>query len=250
MTTRILWPALLLVAAAACADGSAGPVDFPVDRPFDFAMPTVRQLHNVTAEDVPPSDTLGAANSYTLDELPEDFRDAVMRGWLIKGQVQADAGFLSDHSMAFGQGIAQSTGSSYRTEVNLTVSYLGTTVGTNSGVEEQSCLNCQHFHAPWGRIANTTLPVQGFCGHGARATAKHTARLDFTFFSKGTWNLLAESGTADAQGSQPPCSFQGGGYGGGNGDDDWYLCFWEDIYDWNGEYLGRRDLGCMPINVA
>ena len=249
MTTRILWPALLLVAAAACADGSAGPVDLPVDRPFDFVMPTVRQLNTETPDVVPSRDTSEASYSYTLDELPDDIRDIVMRGWLIHGLVQADVGFINDGSVAFGQALARSTGNFYRTEVKLAVRYLGQTVGTKTGFETESCLNCQHFHAPWGKIANVTIPVQSLCGHHASADALHEARLDFTFPTKGAWTLLAESGTAQAHADQPGCNSQGGG-GGGNGDDDWYLCFWEDLYDWNGEYLGRRDLGCMPINVS
>jgi hypothetical protein len=250
MTSRILWPALVLVAAAACADG-AGPVDMPVEAAFDFAVPAFRQLRPeaVDAASAPTSEPQSVAASWASasDEIPKEFRDIAALGWLIREPATAEAGFPSDHFVAFGQVSGRSIGSYYRNEVNLTVRYGTQAIGSSTGVETAECMNCHHWHSPWGETANTTIALGGTCGHAATASGFHEAFLDFTVPLKGKLRLAGQRQTAQDHASQPPCPIGRDGY---SAEEDWLLCFWEDVYDWRGEYMGRRELGCQALNAS
>ncbi len=248
MHTRILWPALLLVAAAACSSDGVGPVDMPWERAFDMPLPRFRQLSlTPTDEARPAADTLAAAASYSIDDLPSDYAELLSRGTLIAEGSSADAGFHTDHKVAFGQALGTSRGSYYRNEVKLRLRYAGQQIAEDVGFATDHC-NCLHLRNPWGEIANVTLSFVGECGHGVDASARHDARLEFTYPGKAPWTLLAQSESSTAHASQPPCAV--GSSGGGSGTDgEWYLCYWEDYYDHNGDFVRRVDLGCMPINM-
>lgn len=245
MHTRNLWPALLLVAAAACSEGGS-PVDTPWERAFDIAVPTLRQLV-ATPETVEPEkvSTVAASYAYNPDELPSGYAELISSGALIAQPSSADAGFHSDHMVAFGQALGLSRGSYYKNTVRLRLFYGSTQVAENSGDEWDSC-NCAHFFSPWGDIANTTLPVGTACGHSVLADSRHDAKLEFNTGTR-LITFLASSGTSSQHASQPSCGFGSTG-GGGGGDDEWYICYWEDWYDDNGRFMHRVELGCTPYN--
>lgn len=250
MTPRILWPALVLVAAAACAEGS-GPVDLPYDTAFDFAVPAFRQLSNersdATIAPAPGTEVAAAAWSFDPSELPEELRDISPGMWLIRDPATAEAGFQMDHSVAFGQLSGTSVGSYYRNDVTLSVNYNGQLIGTSNDYKTQDCANCVHFHAPWGETANATIPIQGSCGFSARAHGFHEARLEITVPLKGTTRIAGQTQTASDDANQPACPIGRDGY---SFEEDWFICFWEDVYDWRGDYVGRRELGCQPLNAT
>lgn len=245
MYTRILWPALLLVAAAACSEGSS-PVDTPWERSFDIAVPTFRQLvatpETVESEQV---DSVAASYSYNPDELPSGYAQLIASGGLITEESSADAGFHSDHMVAYGQAYGRSRGSYYKNSVRLRLWFGQTHVAEATGEEWDSC-NCAHFFTPWGEIANATIPVGTSCGHMALAESRHDAKLEFNTGTR-VIPFLARSGTGSQHAFQPSCGF-GSTEGGGGHDDEWYICYWEDWYDENGRFMRRVELGCTPYN--
>lgn len=252
MHTRTLWPALLLVAAAACSADGIGPVDTPWARAFDIAVPSLRQLSSARPTDTPPSppDSIAASVSYDDGDLPPGYAELLASGSLMAHRPEADAGFHGDHEAAFGQALGTSRGSFYRNAVDLKLSYRGSQIGQTSGEESQSCL-CAHIWSPWGRTASATIGIGSECGHHVHASARHEARLEISVMGK-TWTLLADAGTATAQASQPPCGVAGSGSGGGSGLDEeqWYICYWEDYYDANGDFVRRVELGCQQLNMS
>jgi hypothetical protein len=245
MHTRNLWPALLLVAAAACSEGGS-PVDTPWERAFDIAVPSFRQLSTVTPEATAPEspDSVAASYSYDPADLPSEFAQVLATGRLITEPSAADAGFAGDHMVAYGQALGRSRGSYYRNNVKLKLFYRGAAVSENEGETMASCL-CAHLWSPWGAIANTTIGVGSECGHMAQANSRHDARLDFTTPVK-VFTLLAESATDSDQAYQPACGVAS--HDGGGSDGDWYICYWEDIYSETGVFLRRNELGCSPYN--
>jgi len=245
MHTRNLWPALLLVAAAACSEG-AGPVDTPWERSFDFAVPTLRQLVSTPETTVPQSvDSVAASYSYSPEELPPGYAELIESGGLIAESSSADAGFHTDHMVAFGQALGRSRGSYYKNAVRLRLFYGGAQVAESSGDEWDSC-NCLHLFSPWGNIANATIGVGTECGHMAHAESRHDAKLEFNTGTR-VITFLASSGTGSAHASQPPCGVASSGTGGGD-DGEWYICYWEDWYDQDGRFMRRVELGCVPYN--
>lgn len=247
MPTRTLWPALMLVAAAACTDGGS-PVDTPWERTFDIAVPTFRQLASVTpgATEPVPIDSFAASYAYNPADLPDGYAQVLAAGSLITEPSTADAGFASDHMVAYGQALGRSRGSYYKNSIKLRLFYQGAAVSEQEGEEMASCL-CAHIWSPWGEIANTTIGVGKECGHTAMANSRHEARLDFSTPLK-VFTLLAQTGTDSDQAQQPPCSMTPKHGGGGGGETEWYICFWEDIYSEDGVYLRRVELGCSPYH--
>lgn len=246
MHTRNLWPALLLVAAAACTEGGS-PVDTPWERSFDIAMPTLRQLSSTPeVAQAPPTDSLAASFSYNPADLPPEYRQVLASGRLITEPSDADVGFTTDHRAVFGQALGRSRGSYYKNSIKLQLRYQGSVIAENSGETAESCL-CAHFWSPWGEIANTTIGVESSCGHSAQANSQHEARLEFRFASSSMLIML-ESGTDSDQAQQAPCGNGSGPGGGGDDDGVWYICFWEDTYSAEGVYLGRTSLGCQLYN--
>ncbi len=247
MHTRNLWPALLLVAAAACSEGGS-PVDTPWERTFDIAVPTFRQLTPVSSEAVEsqPVDTVAASYSYSPTDLPVGYSQVLAAGRLITEASSADAGFHSDYSAAFGQALGRSRGSYYKNTATLTLRYQGADIAQKTGETMESCL-CAHFWAPWGQIANVTIGFQGDCGHLANVTSRHDAKLQFSWLG-GMITLMAEENTDNAFAHQPPCGVSSGDNGGSGSDEDWYICFWEDVYSETGVFLRRVELGCSPYN--
>jgi len=245
MHTRNLWPALLLVAAAACTEGGS-PVDTPWERAFDIAVPTFRQLSSVTpnATEPQPIDSVAASYSYDPADLPDGYAQVIAAGSLISEPSAADAGFAGDHMVAYGQALGRSRGSYYRNSVKLRLFYQGTAVSENEGEETASCV-CAHFWSPWGDIANTTVGIGTECGHMVMANSRHEARLDLTTPLK-VYTLLSQAGTDSDQAHQPPCGVAT--ERGGGGENEWYICFWEDIYSEDGIFLRRVELGCSPYN--
>jgi hypothetical protein len=245
MQTRTLWSALLLVAAAACSEGGS-PVDTPWERAFDIAVPTFRQLSTTTPEPVRSQPTSAVAASYSHDpaDLPDDYAQLLASGTLITHASEADAGFATDHMVAYGQALGRSRGSYYKNSVKLRLFYQGSAVAENSGEMMDSCL-CLHLWSPWGEIANTTIGVGTECGHMAQVDARHDARLDFTTPVK-VYTLLAQSGTDSEQAFQPPCGVAS--QNGGGGDGEWYICYWEDWYNEDGIFLRRVELFCAPYH--
>jgi hypothetical protein len=220
----------------------------PWERAFDVSLPRFRQLSlTPTAESSAPATTPVNAYSYSTDELPADYAELLARGTLIAQASSADAGFHSDHSVAFGQALGTSRGSYYKNQVQMRLRYRGQQVGEQTGEMTESCL-CAHLWAPWGEIANVTMGIGGECGHGVDVSSRHDARLEFGLPGKASWTLLAESGTSTANASQPPCAV-GGVSGGTAGDEQWYICYWEDYFDHRGDFVRRADLGCRPINL-
>lgn len=245
MHTRNLWPALLLVAAAACSEG-ASPVDTPWERSFDIAVPSLRPLSSATsqAEQPQPIDSVAASYSFNPADFPAGYTQVLASGTLITQASEADAGFATDHMVAYGQALGRSRGSYYKNSVRLRLFYQGTTVAENEGEMMDSCL-CAHFWSPWGEIANTTIGVGNECGHMVQANSRHDARLDFTTPVK-VYTLLAQSGTDSDQAQQPACGVAS--QPGGGGDGEWYICYWEDIYTAEGVFLRRNELGCVPYH--
>jgi len=243
MHTRNLWPALLLVAAAACSEGG-NPVDMPWEHAFDIAVPTFRPLSSLTPETAQPQpiDSVAASYSYNPADLPAGYEQVLAAGVLITEASSADAGFAGDHMVAFGQALGRSRGSYYRNSVKLKLFYQGAAVSENEGEETASCL-CANFWSPWGDIANTTIGVGTECGHMAMVNSRHEARLDLTTPLK-VFTLLAQTGTDSDQAQQPPCGVASVTGGGGEG--EWYICYWEDIYSETGLFLRRNQLGCTP----
>jgi len=241
MHTRTLWPALLLVAAAACSEGGS-PVDTPWERSFNIAVPALRQLTSSTSAVAPqPTDSVAAASSYNMEDLPPGYAEVLSAGLLITEASTADAGFHGDYSAAFGQALGRSRGSYYRNTATLKLRYQGTEVAQNVGEKFESCL-CSHFWSPWGDIASVTIPVEGACGHLATVNSRHDAKLQL-WFPGGMLTLLSQEDTDSAFASQPSC---GGGSSGGGGDDgEWYICSWEDWYTDDGTFMHRVELGCM-----
>ena len=246
MHTRNLWPALLLVAAAACSEG-AGPVDTPWERSFDIAVPTLRQLV-ATPETVEPQtvDSVAASYSYNPADLPAGYAELIAAGGLISQSSSADAGFQSEHMVAYGQALGRSRGSYYKNAVRLRLFFSGSQVSENSGETMESCL-CANLWSPWGEIANTTIGVGTECGHMAMADSRHDAKLEFNTGSR-VITFLSQSATDSDQASQPPCGFGSTGPGGTPDDGEWYICYWEDWYDQDGRFMRRVELGCVPYN--
>lgn len=244
MHTRHLWPALLLVAAAACAEGGS-PVDTPWERPFNIAVPAFRQLTATPAVEEPqPVREMAASYSYNPADLPPGYAEVIAAGRLITEPSSADAGFYSDHSVAYAQALGRSRGSFYKNAVRLRLFYGGSQVSENTGETMESCL-CAHIWSPWGEIANTTIGVGTECGHMVQADSRHEARLEFNTGVK-VITFLTEQGTDSDQSRQPPCGFDAGPGGGGDG--EWYICYWEDWYTEDGTFIRRVELGCMPYH--
>jgi len=246
MHRRILWPALLCVAAAACTEG-AGPVDIPWERSFDIAVPALRQLvSTLETVELPAADSVAASYASSASELPPGYAELIASGSMISQPSTADAGFLAEHSVAYGQGLGRSRGSYYKNAVRLRLFYGGAQVSENSGEMMESCL-CAHFWSPWGETANTTIGVGTPCGHSVMADSRHDARLEFNMGSR-VITFLAQSGTDSHHAAQPPCGAGVSGAGGTPDDGEWYICNWEDWYDVNGRFLRRVELGCTPYN--
>ncbi len=257
MFNRLILPAAVLLFASACHSESAGPqwIDLPAN--VNLGLPSFRQLSNETPRslsDAPVPTSPGMLASLQVDgeELPPEFEQVMARGRLISDPSEAEAGFIADASVAYGQALGTSIGSYYRNDVQLKISMNGQQVSERSESELESC-NCTHLWNPWGRTANATIAVSGACGLTASAYARHTARLDFTTWKGTVFTLLADSDNGSDHNSQPSCPFGvrgGSGGGGGLEGEAWYICYWEDYYDLLGNFIQRVELGCVPLYMS
>lgn len=257
MSRRFLLPAALLLFASACDTQSAAPEFAELPASLSLSLPQFKQLSDANdgprqSSSVIASPAMMASMQIDGEQLPQEYEEVVARG-LIAQPAQADAGFLNDANIAYGQAIGTSRGSYYRNEVDLRVSINGSQIAQSMGHESESC-NCAHLFNPWGQIANTTLSVGRQCGHEASAKAQHDARLDWVGFTGRVTTLLAASGTDTHHAQQPSCPINGnsGSGGGSNGleGEEWYICYWEDYYDSQGRFVIRIHLGCEPLNIS
>lgn len=249
MSRTTPWLALLLVATAACSDGD-GPVETPLSRPFDdaftMAIPALRQLTVAPDQTALPPGTTEAAASEMLDpsEIPEEYQDR-LRSSIVTVSSWADAGIANDHEVAYGMAYGRSRGNFYRNVVSTTLRYRGSTIATVTAEES----DWSFFRLPvhdWGETALARIGVTGNCGHEVHVTSRHEAEL--RLLASTRIFVLASSVTSNTDSYiQPACS--GGGGAGGGLDEEWYICYWIDHYDSNGEFLFRQDLGCSEINV-
>ena len=252
-STLRLCAGLLLLLSGACREavapeyppfGDAGSSDMELD------LPALRQLSSNTPTFTQASRTDSSEttpNTFaTLQDVPPMLTN-IGDGALIT-RLEVDVGFMSDSETAYAQVIGESRGSSYRNHILLSVKYGNTKVGENEGYAEESCL-CLHLFEPWGETASTTVSISGACGHIAEATGSHSARADFLLPDLKILQALRDVRTANASKRQAACPpTSGDGLGGSpTGDEDWYLCYWEDTYDAYGNFVQRRDLGCQPI---
>jgi hypothetical protein len=259
MKSYILLPGLLLLAATACTESAAPEFTEPVANvtaDLELALPALRQLvgpstteHAYDITNAEPLSANGVAYSViNPDEIPQEYLDAAA-GPLIR-RLEVDVGFMDDVNVAYAQSIMESTGSYYKNHVGLNVYYGNTRVGSSDAEVEESCL-CAHLFSPWGQIVSTTVSLSGNCGHRADAYGKGTASLDFMTPVLKPIRLGFEVQAASNSKSQQACptSSTPGSSGGAGGDDEWYICYWEDYYDANGDFIRRQDLGCAPINA-
>ena len=253
MSRTTPWLALLLVATAACSEGD-GPVDVPFDGAFDEAftltLPQFRPLVVASnTEEAPPVEAAAASAILDPSEIPADFQQLMQSGMLITEPSWADAGFASDHEVAFGMAYGKSKGNFYRNSVTTTLRYNGSNVATAPGEEAE----WSYFHLPfgsWGEPAVARVGFTGTCGHEVHVTSRHEAELRLVASLK-LFTLLSQVSTNTDYAAQPPCSGGNNPNGGGGGDDEqWYICYWVDVYDANGDFLYRQDLGCEGINVS
>lgn len=253
MSRTTPWLALLLVATAACSEGD-GPVDVPFNGAFDEAftmsLPTFRPLVVAANTDkAPPVETAAASAVLNPADIPPDFQQLMRRGSLVAEYSRADAGFQTDHDVAFGMAYGKSRGNYYRNAVTTMLRYNGAHVATVPGEESE----WSFFHlpfTPWGETAVARVGFTGSCGHEVHVTSRHEAELRLIASMK-MFTLMAHTSSGSASDAQPPCSGGNNPNGGGGGDDEqWYLCYWVDHYDANGDFLYRQDLGCQGINVA
>ena len=261
MKSYMMLAALLAAATTACSDATlpdAPPATEALSPDLAMSLPELRQLVELTPAvyrspeaDGPQRTPEGLA--YVVeheDEVPQEYLDA-MSGNLIT-RADLDIGFMSDANVAFAQYIAESRGSSYTNHLELKVKYGSTQIGMNADVESEACL-CAHLFTPWGRTSSVTVPVEGNCGHLAEAKGTIDAELGFMTPSIKWLRLAFDKTTSSDHDRQPECannpSDSPGGPGDGN-EEDWYLCYWEDYYDGNGEFLRRQDLGCVELDLT
>ncbi len=260
---------LLLLAVTACSDSDAPRATEPnltLTPDLELALPSLRQL-SIETEDSTSRLVAAAIGSATTEatnrsyvpgdgihtaggefNIPADYR-AASRGALIT-RMDIDVGFIPDAKVAYAQLIGESKGSSYRNHVVLKVRYGNTQVAQNEAVTEESCL-CLHLFSPWGQTANVTVPVEGDCGHNAQGTGTHNARLDFLTSSWDLLNLNKDTGSTTGTAFQQDCPPNNNrtGNGGSSGDEDYLICFWEDYYS-DGEFVRRKELGCIDLNES
>lgn len=260
MKSYTLVSGLLLLAVTACSDSvPAGsvPVGEQLSPDLSVSLPQLRQLveltpaiHQTDGHDGPRYTPEGQAYAFgNSGEIPQEYLDAMSRGLITRTDL--DVGFMDDVNMAYAQFIALSRGSSYRNHLVLKVKMGGTQIGTNEDVEAESCL-CAHLLYPWGKTTSVTVPVEGNCGHLAEATGTLSTTLGLMLASMNFVQLSADTRTDLAHNRQQECG--GGGSnqpgGGGNPDDElWYICYWEDVFDYNGDFIRRQDLGCQELNA-
>ncbi len=246
MTRYFARLALFVVAASACSDGTS-PVDLPVDRPFDFSLPSLRQLSPAYegSNDTPisASGSSGAtASSYTLDNLPPEWQAVIGGGILITQYPTIGIGFYDDVNEAFAHGEAKSIGNSYRSTLNFRVGIDGQQIGQNTSYKAETNLIRLPFE--WGDDTFTKVRTHGQCGHYGDADLSHEANLFIGLPSK-MFAILSQSGNATAMESQRACPVHNGG--GGADESEWYICYWEDLYDYRGVFMRRIELGCEPF---
>jgi alkylhydroperoxidase/carboxymuconolactone decarboxylase family protein YurZ len=246
MSPRNLWPALLLAAAAACADQESA-ATAAIEPQFEFAVPILRQLSNETTVAPPAPETLAASYQFDPDELSPEQRELLNAGVLIATGPEAGVGFYMDRQQAYGEALGTSRGSFYENKITLSIWRSGQQIASSTIAEFEDCHGCSHFHDPWGETAVTAIPIGGSCGNVAKATATHTARFDLALPKLFKAPLFSESKNAEDTAIQPDCGFGRDGY---SFEEDWFICFWEDVYDWRGDYVGRRELGCQPLNAT
>ncbi|MCU0616874.1 MAG: hypothetical protein MUD17_07330 [Gemmatimonadaceae bacterium] len=249
MSRTTPWLALLLVATTACSDGE-GLVDTPLNRQFDEAftmsLPAFRPLTVPTSETAPPpGTTLAASSMLDPSEIPPEYQER-MQGGLITVRSWADAGFASDHDVAYGMGYGRSRGNYYRNHVRTVLRYRGSHVASVEAEEsEWSFVRLPVFD--WGETAVANIGVTSECGHQVDALSRHEAELRLLAPTR-LFTILQESSSGSATAAQPACS-SGGGSGGSGSEGEWYICYWIDHYDSEGNFIFRQDLGCTGINM-
>jgi hypothetical protein len=251
MSRTIPWLALLLAATTACSEGD-GPVDVPigrgVDDAFTMTLPAFRPL-TVTSNEPATPNLEPVAASQIIDPalIPDDFRARMQQGMLTTRSSWADAGIAADHEVAYGMAYGTSRGNYYRNSVQVTLRYNGSTVASVPGEESE----WSFLHLPvgsWGMPAAASIGVGGTCGHEVFVSSRHEAELRLIAALK-LFTLLAETTTSSDSHRQPPCAV--GGQGGGSDESEqWYICYWVDVYDAQGSFLYRQDLGCEAINAS
>lgn len=243
------WLALLLVATAACSEG-AGPVDVPFGRSYDdvfaMALPAFRPLTVPSTEPAPPPGTTIAASA-VLDpsEIPPEFQER-MQTMIVTMPSRAEAGIASDHEVAYGMAHGRSRGNYYKNSVTTMLRYRGSQVATVAGEESE----WSFFHLPfsdWGESAVANIGVTGSCGHEVTVQSRHEAELRLLAATR-LFTLLSSTSSGTDSYLQPPCNGQGS-HGGGGSEGEWYICYWIDHYDHEGNFLFRQDLGCTGINM-
>jgi hypothetical protein len=250
MSRTAPWLALLLVATTACSDGE-GLVDTPLNRQFDEAftmsLPAFRPLTVPTSETAPPPGTTVAASSM-LDpsEIPPEYQER-MQSALVTVSSWADAGVATDHDVAYGMAYGRSRGNYYRNTVTTTVRYRGSHVASVDSEESE----WSFFRLPvfdWGETAVARIGVTGDCGHEVHVRSRHEAELRL-LASTRMFTLLSSVTSGTSSFIQPPCTAGGGGSGGSGSEGEWYICYWIDHYDSEGNFIFRQDLGCTGINM-
>lgn len=251
MSRTTPWLALLLVATAACSEGD-GPVDVPFGRSYDdvfaMALPAFRPLTVPNTEPAPPPGTTIAASA-VLDpsEIPPEFQER-MQGALVTVPSWAEAGVATDHEVAYGMGHGRSRGNYYKNSVITMLRYRGSHVATVNGEASE----WSFLHLPitdWGESAVANIGVTGTCGHEVNAQSRHEAELRL-LASTRLFTILSATSSGSADFAQSACNGPGNNGGGGGGaEGEWYICYWVDHYDHEGNFLYRQDLGCTGINV-
>lgn len=256
--------AALFLAVTACSDSVSAPaleIGADLSPNLELSLPKLRPLASVPVDssrnlarstDVSrfrPSAFYSDDDFDSDSEIPIEYKNAAFRSLITR--LDVDVGFIPEERVAFAQVIGESMGSFYKNHVVLKIRYGNSQVGQNEATESESCL-CAHLLVPWGRTANTTVPITGVCGHNASATGTHDARLEFLTKALKLLRLTDDVGTTTGSAFQPACAPEqdnggGGGGGGTEEDDQWYLCYWEDYYDITGEFIRRKELGCVPI---
>lgn len=244
MLHRSLLIGILAIGVAACSDdapSAMSPVDGGNDRSFSFPVPVIVEPNTRdqgTSSEIDwsklshtPTAALDSAQAYGSDLITE---------------LVVEAGFTDFEDIAYAGTHARSTGHYLRTVANLTLRKDGSVIGTVSQpATDARLINLPIFllHAS----AMATLPVTGQCGHTVSNAGVAHAEVRFWDGDRVTATEEDEDSEND-HASQPACPPRGSG-GGGSGDEQWYICTYNDWYDVWGNFLYREETGCMPIDT-
>lgn len=131
-----------------------------------------------------------------------------------------------------------------RQTVTLTISNGNGVIGTQTGAGEDGNI------VPWSRTLDTPVnyALASNCGLVANGATQHEAWME-GLVGGGTieWGRKAGAsfGNASLGGCPSPTPPASGGPA--SKEDDYQICFYNDLYAADGRYLGREELGCQPL---